>query len=291
VRVLDYSDGFPGAKAIKAAGFGGAVRYIGFPDRRKCTTAVELDDFTAHELGMALVYEDHADDWRSGYSAGAAAARRARTHANAIGFPQNRPIYFAVDRDVVTEDEFRAAMAYLRGAASVLGAEWVGVYGEHDVCARAAAEGAARWFWQCRAWSGTPVRMFAGRHLYQYYGDGDGGPAPFVGGVQSDINEVAQDDWGQHIGGNMVSWSDTARTIGEGDSKRDVSYEEMFRSMDDNTGLTRDNTKALLEQIAAQGALLAELAKKVDGIQTGTGYTLDQIADAVLDRQAQRLQD
>jgi hypothetical protein len=57
--VLDYSAGFPGAAAIRRAGYGGAVRYIGFPSRVKCTTAGELADFDRHGLGMALVYEDH----------------------------------------------------------------------------------------------------------------------------------------------------------------------------------------------------------------------------------------
>src|SRR5438128_2380509 len=56
MQVLDYSADLPGAARIKAAGYGGAVRYIGFPDRRKCTTSAELADFTAHGLGMALVY-------------------------------------------------------------------------------------------------------------------------------------------------------------------------------------------------------------------------------------------
>lgn len=202
MQVLDYSAGFPGAQNIQRAEYVGAVRYIGFPDRRKCTTAAELRDFTAHGLGMALVYEDHAGDWRGGRDGGRAAAQRARAHADAIGVPNERPIYMAVDQDVVTEHEFRAAMEYLRGAQDVLGAEWTGVYGEHDVCARAAAEERAAWFWQCRAWSGTPVRLFAGRHLYQHVG------TVTVGGIAADFNDVLAEDWGQHTGGSDMSQAD-----------------------------------------------------------------------------------
>lgn len=192
-KVLDYSAGFPGAAAIKAAGYIGAVRYIGFPDRRKCTTAAELADFTRHGLGMALVYEDHTRDWLGGWSQGRDAAERARRHATSIGFPRDRPIYMAVDRDVVTNDEFITMNAYLGGAAHVLGGPaMTGVYGEHDVCVRAARAGVASWFWQCRAWSGTPPKLFAHRHLYQRVG------TTRVGGVDCDINDVLQPDWGQH---------------------------------------------------------------------------------------------
>jgi hypothetical protein len=192
-QVLDYSSGKPGAVAIKAAGFLGAVRYIGFPSRRKCTTAAELADFTGHGLGMALVYEDSASDWLGGFARGVDAGRRARDHANAIGFPADRPIYMAVDRDVVTEAEFRTMVDYLRGAAGPLGGvRLTGVYGEHDVCARAAQAATATWFWQCRAWSGTPPRLFAGRHLYQRVGQ------VTVGGITCDINDVVATDWGQH---------------------------------------------------------------------------------------------
>ncbi|GAA1281612.1 glycoside hydrolase domain-containing protein [Saccharothrix xinjiangensis] len=245
MQVLDYSAGFPGAAAIKAAGYGGAVRYIGFPDRRKCTSKAELEDFTRHGIGMALVYEDHADDWRSGYSGGVAAARRARAHADAIGFPRERPIYMAVDRDVVTEPEFRAAMDYLRGAGSVLGREWTGVYGEHDVCARAASEpvgesrGVARWFWQCRAWSGTPPRMFGGRHLYQYAG------YVYVSGITCDYNDVLRDDWGQHTLEGDVSaqevWDHRVpRTPDPVDKRTDAAAWELLRYTNEMTREVRD---------------------------------------------------
>src|SRR3954469_10211307 len=97
-QVLDYSAGFPGAQAIRAAGYAGAVRYIGFPDRRKCATAGELADFTANQIGMALIYENTLTEWRNGYGAGQTAGRRARDHANSIGFPGDRPIYVAIDQ-------------------------------------------------------------------------------------------------------------------------------------------------------------------------------------------------
>ncbi|MET0133666.1 MAG: glycoside hydrolase domain-containing protein [Kibdelosporangium sp.] len=196
-QVLDYSAGFPGAAAIRSAGYLGAVRYIGFPDRVKCTTAGEFADFSTHQLGMALVYQDGTGDWLGGYGGGQTAARRARSHADAIGFPQDRPIYFAVDRDVVTAAEFNTVVEYLRGASTgVGGVGRTGVYGEHDVTVRARQSGVASYFWQCRAWSGTPVRLDPQRHLYQHVG------TVYVNRIAADFNDVLNEDWGQH---NYVS--------------------------------------------------------------------------------------
>lgn len=200
MRVLDYSAGYPGAAAIKKAGFVGAARYIGLPGYTKCATKAELDDFTAHGLGMALVFEHFATDWRGGYQAGRANMRRALDHAYAIGWKADgRPIYMAVDQDVVTPGEFDAAMEYLDGAGDAhQGPGSTGPYGEHDVCARSAVAGFA-WQWQCRAWSGVPTpKLFGGRRLYQHYGNPDGGPNPVVGGVECDVNDALVDDWGQH---------------------------------------------------------------------------------------------
>jgi hypothetical protein len=189
-QVLDYSAGFPGAAAIHAAGYIGAVRYIGFPERRKCTTAGELADFTAHRIGMALVYENTVTTWRGGTAAGMLSAATARGHADAIGFPAARPIYFAVDQDVVASGEFGVMLDYLRGCGKYLGGSGrVGVYGEADVIDRARDAGVARYFWQTAAWSRgrrTPA------HLFQHVG------AVHVGGVACDVNDVLADDWGQH---------------------------------------------------------------------------------------------
>lgn len=193
-RVLDYSAGLPGAAAIKSAGFGGAVRYIGLPGYTKNTNADELVDFTQHGLGMALVFEWHADDWRGGHVAGTRYYRQARAHADAIGFPGGRPIYMAVDQDVVTPGEFQAALDYIAGAIDAADGRQhlVGVYGEHDVIKVVAARFPGVKLWQCRAWSGTPARLHSERDLYQHVG------LVVVGGVQADFNDVLSPDWGQH---------------------------------------------------------------------------------------------
>jgi hypothetical protein len=193
-QVLDYSAGFPGAKAIRAAGHSGAVRYFGFPGRRKCATAGELADFTANDIGMAGVFEDTVTTWRGGRVGGARSAQLARAHATAIGFPKSRPIYYAVDQDVVTTGEFGGMLDYLRGAGDADGGpSLVGVYGEADVIDRARDAGVAHFFWQTAAWSRG---RHAVAHLYQRIG------AVNVGDISCDTNDVLLSDWGQH---NLVT--------------------------------------------------------------------------------------
>lgn len=69
---------------------------------------------------------------------------------------------------------------------------------------------------------------------------------------------------GLTIGGDMASWDDIARKL---DSGRDVSYGEMLRSMDDNTGLTRDG--------------IARVEQKLDRVVTPE-IDYDKLADALI---------
>jgi len=256
MQVLDYSDGRPGAAAIKAAGYLGAVRYCGFPTRTKCTRAAELQDFTAHGLGMALVYEDSATDWMGGFARGQAAGDRARGHATSVGFPTDRPIYMAVDRDVVTSGEFGVMVEYLRGASTSLGG-WplTGVYGEHDVMVRAQHAGVAAWFWQTRAWStqivngARVVDLFPGRHLYQ------NAKQATVNGFACDINDVLQADWGQHNANHIH-----------------IQEEDMT--------LTASELKALDDRFTIHRAWTAEqLGKLAAVVSTGKGNALASAAN------------
>lgn len=189
-QVLDYSAGKPGALAIVRAGYKGAVRYIGLPGRTKDTDRAEYEDFSRNGIGMALVFEEAAGNWSRGRSQGVIDGRRARDHANAIGFPADRPIYMAVDQDVVAAGQFAAMLDYLRGASESLGGTYVtGVYGEADVIDRARDARVAAWFWQTKAWSRGRVTS---AHLLQLIGTVN------VGGIGCDINDVLATDWGQH---------------------------------------------------------------------------------------------
>src|SRR5438445_343567 len=139
-------------------------------------TATEYRDLVSAGVAVALVYENTAGDARGGYDAGVTGARLARADADAIGFPRNRPIYMAID-DVNASDYLPACMAYLDGAASVLGRDCTGVYGFRAVVAEALRQGKARWAWQCGSWSA----LVAGVHLYQRNND-----TTTVGGIAGD---------------------------------------------------------------------------------------------------------
>lgn len=313
-QVLDYSAGFPGAANIKRAGYIGAVRYIGTPNNIKCTTAAELKDFTANGLGMALVFEQYATDWRGGWQAGFDNYRRARAHAIAVGFPANRPIYMAVDQDVVSPAEFQQALDYVRGARDAAGGDpgLVGVYGEHDVChAVASWRGTSNdrlcdFFWQCRAWSGTPVRLFAGRHLYQQVG------TVTVGGVGCDINDVLRDDWGQHAEDDMNVWDlvgfrpnnnqniwDALKQIQDNqlaDAARDAALANALAAATKNPAITPEALRAELdaavkahfptaeEVAAAQRPYLLDVVREALGEDNAT--QAEAFVDAVVARLA-----
>jgi hypothetical protein len=202
-QVLDYSAGFPGAAAIARAGYVGAVRYIGFPSNRKCTNAAELRDFTLHGLGMALVFEQSITNWKGGRAAGERDARLGRNHANAIGFPSNRPIYMAVDTDVVSAADFNIMLDYMRGANSTLGGPALtGVYGEADVVDRCRQAGVAEYQWQTKAWSRGRTTT---ANLLQLIG------SVYVSGIACDANNVLTPDWGQHNATeeDTLSWNDS----------------------------------------------------------------------------------
>lgn len=270
--VADYSQGFPGARHLKAAGFGGAVRYIGSPGNIKCTTAEELADFTREDLGMALVFEQTAGQWRGGYEQGRRDALAARHHASAVGFPLHRPIYFAIDQDVVTEDEFKAMDAYADGWASVLGHELCGPYGEYDVVRRCWDRG-FRWAWQCRAWSGVPTpRMFDERHLFQRVG------TVTVNGIPCDINDVNKADWGQHTGGTDVELSTRVPIYPAperwGEGVTDVEYGTLLRWSESQLGLVGERVTAQQEELAAVRSELAAARAEIAELKT-SGVPVD----------------
>lgn len=186
MRVVDYSTGRPGAAAIRAAGYVGAVRRIGDPGQAQSATRDELDDFTAVGLGLALVHDRSADDWRGGYPAGHAAATVARTHASAIGFPGDRPIYLSVHGDVTTPTDFAAVRDYLRGAVDVMGVAGTGVYANRDVATMARGARVASYVWHHPGATGDHPHL---HHLAD---------AVVINGVTCGVSVANETDWGQH---------------------------------------------------------------------------------------------
>ena len=196
---IDYAGGRPGGAAIKAAGYDFCIRYLsdGGPSLPgKLLTAVEYADLQAHDVAVAANWETTADRMKAGFTAGVADARQADAQVRAIGLPSDRCVYFSADWDATPADQAEID-DYLRGAASVIGIERVGVYGGYWVVSRCLDNHTATWAWQTGAWSPTnpdgSKRIDPRAHLYQRitgYVD--------VGGVQCDVNEAMQADFGQH---------------------------------------------------------------------------------------------
>lgn len=186
---LDYTTG-PSIAAMKAhdppVTF--VCRYVSTPGNPKNITRAEADQLRKNGIDVVIVFETTADRAKSGLAGGKYDAVQALAQANGAGAPPNSAIYFAVDFDA-TEAQQDAINAYLRGAASVLGHDHVGVYGGYYVVKRALDAGVCKYAWQTYAWSGGQWEPRA--HLQQYLN------AQHVGSASVDFNRAVKRDFGQ----------------------------------------------------------------------------------------------
>lgn len=188
---LDYAGGRPGGGSIRAAGYDFVVRYLsdggpGLPG--KLLEPWEADDLRANGVAIVSNWETTADRMLGGYAAGAYDAQQALDQVLACGGRRDRPIYFSADWDATPEQQ-GPIDDYLRGAASVIGVENVGIYAGYWPGSRALDNGTATWLWQTDAWSGGNADDR--RKIHQRIG------TVWVGGVDCDENEALADDFGQ----------------------------------------------------------------------------------------------
>jgi hypothetical protein len=194
---VDFSWARPGGAALKAAGKRFVIRYAPYhfqdsrgnlwDDRGKGLTASEITDYRAHELAIVFNFESAGTRMKSGKTAGIEDARASQSAIDALHMPASLPVYFSVDWGATATDQ-TVIDAYLRGAASVLGAGRIGVYGSYSVLTRCKANGTARGFWQTYAWSYGKLASFA--HLYQY-NNGE-----YINGAV-DLDRTLQANYGQ----------------------------------------------------------------------------------------------
>ncbi|CCB74238.1 protein of unknown function [Streptantibioticus cattleyicolor NRRL 8057 = DSM 46488] len=167
------------------------MRYLS-ADPTKNLTLAEAKSLAAEGIWVGVVWETTADRMLSGRPGGIADAKAALAQARECGMPEDRPIYFAADFDVTPEQQ-GPVNAYLFGAASVLGAARVGVYGGYYTVKRALDRGAARWAWQASAWSGGQWDPRA--HIQQPI------DTVTIGGVECDRDTAMTSDFGQWMPG------------------------------------------------------------------------------------------
>lgn len=199
---VDYSGDHPSVSGLVAAGKKFVVRYGGTGGSWKLITRAEADALRAAGIAIVANVEGEANGLLGGFTTGVYWARTADEHFRTLGMPKDRPIYLSVDFDA-SSPHWTAIDAALRGAASVIGADRVGVYGGYDTIAHCASAGSAKWFWQTYAWSGG--RWHPKNHIEQYRNG-----VSLAGGTV-DLNRSKTLDFGQW-GSGMGTYEDVWRT-------------------------------------------------------------------------------
>lgn len=171
-----------------------ACRYGGPGGSWKHLTAGEAAALSAAGVAIVANAEGSADGLLGGRSAGESWARSAEAHFAACGMPAGRPIYLSVDFDV-SSSQWPAVREALKGAASVLGLNRVGVYGGRRAIEWARRDGVARWYWQTYAWSGGV--WVPGNHIEQYRNH------VALAGATLDLNRALATDYGQWTVGGV----------------------------------------------------------------------------------------
>jgi photosystem II stability/assembly factor-like uncharacterized protein len=213
--VIDYTGPFRSSTPtrLKRGGVGVAIRYVGSA-KWKCLTRREANALRSAGIDIAAVYETKAGWMLGGRKAGVAAAKKARAAVRACGGPKYPFIYFACD---VATKRYSTVNACLRGAASVLGAKNVGIYGSYSVCDNALKSGYATKAWQTEAWSSGKVLSRAA--LYQNARHVHGNL-----GLDYDSNFTRADDIGQwgYKGSGRVTWA--ASSVSTGVTLRAIDF-------------------------------------------------------------------
>lgn len=293
---VDYAFSSPSATSLAAAGKAFAMRYVGPGSATKHLTAAERDRLWAAGLAIVLLAEGAEGDALGGSNVGAAHARSAQQAAAALGAP-NLPVYFAVDFDVTT-GQWSAVANYLRGAASVIGAARVGIYGSVRAIQWAARDKVAAWFFQTYAWSAG--QWYAGNHVEQYRNNQS------LAGGTVDLCRAKVANYGQWTRGSVAATGDddmtpdqaaTLKHIDEvltyntnpwtGSSLQAIGrVEQLLTTVAQRSGIS-DEELAQIKQAAAAGvaeqtdALVQAVLAKLPA--AGVGLSHDDVEQAVRD--------
>jgi hypothetical protein len=284
VRWADYSAGRPSAAALKAAGFGGVIRYVGLGKADKRITAAEYQDMVANGVQVLLVAElDSTDAWEAAddYANGVSHAGMALADARALGIPDSVGIAAAADAHA-TASQVADAVNYCRGFRDVLGLARTGFYGFRETLTAVHDAGMASWFWRCGSQPTAAERQWT--HFWQR---NDG--TTTVSGIAVDINEQYND-----IPEDDVSFSDVighrkdGSAITAGDALVNLYLGAYYGGGDAGTHPVFPTVSALATQLGAlQGSLAATIEPVVqtavtNALGTGQSGIAQKIADQVV---------
>lgn len=186
--LIDFAWSKPSPAAIKAAGYTGVLRYLSHDPSKDITTA-ELTALRGAGLSVGLVWETTANAAAGGIRQAVADAAAANTQADALGWPKDRPIYYATDFDATPEQ----VTAYYAALTAAPGRP-VGCYGGIRVVDAMLAAQHCVFGWQTVAWSAGEVSDHA--HIYQRSAP----TRPRITGTDAgsyDEDVALKDDWGQ----------------------------------------------------------------------------------------------
>ena len=192
---VDYSatawSGSPSVAVLRAEGklFVGLYAVNDKSPAGRGITAEEYARMVAGGIDVFLYWQTTTNWMLDGWPAGVAGAQNAQANMLAAGMPPATPVYFAVDFDAQPHD-MAAIDDCLQGAASVLGAERVGVYGGWAVMDHCSNAGTAKWFCQTLAWMyGRGWHPVA--HLHQYDFNA------WIDGTNCDLVRATTENYGQ----------------------------------------------------------------------------------------------
>lgn len=182
---IDYAWEHVPISALIAYGANFVARYSSY-DKAKDENLSEATALAAKGIWSVIVFESTATRAKAGHNAGAADAAHALAEARTMRMPEDRPIYFAVDYDLLNPGE---VVAYFQGVNSVLGVDRTGVYTGFRGCKYLYEKKLVKWVWQTYAWSGG--KWYNPSHIQQFQND------IRLGGVGCDANRATVKDYGQ----------------------------------------------------------------------------------------------
>lgn len=216
---IDYAWSHPSVKTMTDAGVKFIARYLS-NDTSKDLSRAEATAANNAGIWCVVVWETTSSRALAGRQAGRDDALTALYKTRALGMPEDRPIYFAVDFDANSGD-FAKLKEYFIGAASPeggLGKDRVGMYGGYTPIKWAFDNKLITWGWQTYAWSGG--RWDTRAHIQQYKNGVN------MGGADVDYDRAMYDDYGQWmIGESPMAITDAdAAKIARAVAKTDGLY-------------------------------------------------------------------
>lgn len=282
---VDYSALRISAASVKRDGYAFAHRYLDFPGQRwPALDSGEVADFENNGVQLEAIFERRTNDPAGGFHAGYQLGTEAVIAAMNCTLPLGTTIYMCSDawlsNNGITID---TAMSFLDGAAGPIkdAGYKLGAYGFADFVFEAQAGGHAERYWLCGA--RIPDEYVPDwLDVYQY---NNGRIA--IDGVDCDLNYRYR----PIDRGDDVSWSEILTLTNTDGSIESHEAREWFVhmarriarleiEMDKYTTTTNYKGEQVLTKdvISATEGKQVKLDAKLDGIATGTGHPVEEIA-------------